>query len=87
MSRPQIRETVYNVIDGERDYQDNLPPTRRRENRQNSVPEYILMIEEYAAKARRAWNDETGDTSALHQVRKIGALAVACMEAHGWPER
>ena len=38
-------------------------------------------------KANEAWSMNAGDEDALDVVRKIGGIAVHCMEDHGAPER
>ena len=86
------RNEVYTAIDGERDYQRErwgdftdlhgrpVPPLNR------SIDEFILYLEEYVLKARSA--SVSGDEAkGLDAVRKVAALAVACMEVHGAPQR
>lgn len=48
-----------------------------------AVGDYILMLEHYAGLARAAWNDNAGNHAALDVVRKVGGIAVKCMEDHG----
>lgn len=89
------RPEVYAAIDGERDYQDrvwaeNNPvnPTHPTDLRPLSIGEDILLIEEYALKARAAWSVESRpEVGALHAIRKIADIAVRCMETHGAPRR
>lgn len=79
------REEVYAAIDGEREYQDagegNAPGDMAQ-----TVPVFILVLERYVAKAKKAWHT-SGDDAALEVVRKVTAVGVACMEQHGAPER
>lgn len=86
MSRSIIREVIYDVIDGERDYQDALPPTRT-DGHPRSVGDYLVMLDEYGRRAKIAWTDNPGDEQALDVVRKIAGIAVHCMEDHGAPRR
>jgi len=76
------RKQVYEVIDSERDYQDS-----KWSGHTHDAGSYILMIEEYAARARAAWVDNNGDQPSLDVVRKIAGIAVRCMEEHGAPKR
>lgn len=80
------RKDVYKLIDGERDYQDALPPSRSDGN-QRSVGDYITMMGHYYNKLLAAWTDNPADEQALDVMRKIGGIAVHCMEDHGAPER
>lgn len=80
------RKEVYKLIDGERDYQDILPETRTDGN-QRSVGDYITMMGYYYNKMVEAWTQNPGDEQALDVMRKIGGIAVHCMEDHGAPAR
>ncbi len=82
------RKEVYKLIDGERDYQDALLPDRREpKGTPHSVGDYLTMLRSYMHKADEAWTYNAGDTAALDVIRKIGAIAIHCMEDHGAPER
>jgi len=76
------RKIVYEVIDGERDYQNNLP-SDRTDNSEKTVGDYLTMLESYRRRASDAWTDNAGTQDALHVIRKIAAIAVRCMEEHG----
>ena len=85
------RDEVYAVIDGERLYQDSLWTV---EEDGQTVPndltigEFILLLEDYVAEARKQWAQEKKpEQRALNVVRKIAAISVNCMEQHGAPER
>jgi len=88
-----LRESVYVAVDSEREYQDHM----WRENAGlvegqpvRTVAEELLMIEEYVARARKAWTDCPRDDEALTltpMFRKIAAIAVRAMENHGAPGR
>lgn len=76
------REKVYKLINGERDYQDTKWTGHKHE-----VGAYILLLEEYAKRAREQWTDSNSDVSALDMIRKVAGIAVHCMEEHGAPSR
>jgi hypothetical protein len=80
------RRKVYELIDGERKYQDSLPPSRT-DGEQRSVGDYLTMLRSYMGKADAAWTDNPGDEQALDVVRKIASIAIRCMEDHGAPPR
>lgn len=80
------RNQVYALIDGERAYQDNLPSSRT-DGRSHTVGDYIVMLEYYLGRAREQWCMNSGDAMALDEIRKVGAIAVKCMEEWGAPER
>lgn len=80
------RNLVYAVIDGERDYQDRLPSSRT-DGKDRTVGDYLTMFRAYLTQAENAWTYNSGDIQALHAIRKLAAIAVQCMEAHGAPPR
>lgn len=77
------RDEVYRAIDGEREFQDNLFPTVKGQNRKFTVGEELLLISQYLNEARTDWTSYDTDTKTLNSVRIIAALAVRCMENHG----
>jgi hypothetical protein len=83
------RSSVYQAIDGERDYQDEMQvgPDGRTDGRDKSVGDHLTLIRVYSAKADAAYSENPGDLPAIHEIRKIAALAVRCMEDHGAPAR
>lgn len=80
------RYQVYDALDGERDYQDSLPPNRT-DGVSRTVGDYLTMLATYLRKAQDEWTNNAGDEQALEQIRKIGDIAVHCMEDHGAPTR
>ena len=74
------REKVYKVIDTEREYQNETWP----EGDNQTIGDFILLIEEYASQARNYWSKEhPPEINALNSIRKIAGIAVRCMECHG----
>jgi hypothetical protein len=80
------REEVYTLIDGERDYQDRLPPSRT-DGSAKSVGDYLTMLRYYLTQAEAKWTSSSGNLGALDNIRKIAGITVKCMEDHGAPER
>jgi hypothetical protein len=78
--RPPNRAVIYDVIDGERDYQDEQWSATDRDL---TPGEFIILFEEYVAKARAAWVKKHGDRAAVDSFRKLAAIAVRAMEMHG----
>lgn len=81
------RMDVYDVIDTEREYQQ----ARWNEHTtvsggKHSVEEWIMYIEDYLSEAKhilsRGARQDT-DKTAMGIMRKVAAMAVACMEEHG----
>ena len=72
------RKHVYIAIDEERDYQ-NL----KWAGHKHEVGAYLTILKVYIDKAAHEWCGESGDAKAKHQIRKIAAIAVACMEENG----
>lgn len=82
------RVEVYAAIDGERDYQNNLPSNRSEDpTRVRMVSEYLTMLDHYVRHAQDAWTTRAGIEVPLHDMRKIAGLAVRCMEEWGAPQR
>lgn len=87
------RSAVYTAIDSEREYQDE----KWRENAglvegqpPRELAGELLMIEEYVARARKAWTDTPREQEAAvvtDIIRKIAGIAVRAMENHGAPGR
>jgi len=72
------REEVYELINKERDYQD------RRHPKDASIPAELVMMQIYLTFALNDW---AWKEDARHQIRKVVALGIRCLENHGCPER
>jgi hypothetical protein len=88
------REQVYKAIDSEREYQNYWDNKRLNGNdnetqmdKDKPVECWVLWMEEYIKKAREEATGDCTKERALHQIRKVAALGVACMESLGAPER
>lgn len=88
---PVARSEVYAAIDSERDFQDKFVIPERGYYPTHTLGEFVLMLNQYAAQAMQKWthhkDSALGDEESLHEVRKVAALAVRCMEQHGAPKR
>jgi hypothetical protein len=76
------RSEVYDAVDGERQYQAKWGDL----DTVNSVGDFLHYIQRYVKLASEAIDPKQNE-NALHNIRKITALGVACMEAHGAPRR
>lgn len=83
------RQDVFKAIDSEREYQDSCwKDDRDGSPNPLSIGEFILLIEDYAARARANFTREKKpEMQALCEIRKIAGIAVNCMEQHGAPLR
>ena len=84
------RAEVYAAIEGERAYQDFLWPQDGQPGFPNplTIGEFVLLLEEYCARARLEWSyEKKPEMRTLGVVRKIAGIAVNCMEQHGAPRR
>lgn len=82
------RQEVFEVIEGERDYQDAVWGPHH--DREHSITEFLVYMRDYVEQALHDCTrlaDEIADPKALDAVRKVAALGVACMEVHGAPKR
>lgn len=79
------RELAYMAIDEERGYQ--IRRWKEDENQHfHSTVEFLVFIREYANNALGAYTyleDDKVKVKNLHSIRKIAAMAVACMEQNG----
>lgn len=76
-----LRKDVYELIDGERNYQDSLPGTYTL----NPGDEVLLLLA-YANKARDAFVATFGDPNerpTLNVLRKCAAICIRAMEHYG----
>lgn len=84
-----VRIGVYRAIDSERVYQDAVwGPTRS--GGVHSPTEFFAFMKSYVDEGIELcsrYADEEGHKQVLNTIRKIGALAVACMEQNGAPVR
>lgn len=88
--RPASRDAIYDVIDGERDYQQAGEGNAARSPNAPTLThgDIILLIERYTHEAREAWiKGEAGNIACLPDIRKIAALAVQGLELYGAPPR
>ncbi len=89
---PETRVAAYLAIDSERDYQDDRWPHGQLADRPEANPltigEFLLLLEEYVARARAEWTAEKKpEEKTLKVIRKCAGIAVNCMEQHGAPHR
>lgn len=73
------REQVFTLIDGEREYQDSLPHHSHDQDVNTPVAAWLLYMEQHLQNAKDNIYFLHPDR-ALEEVRKVAALAVACME-------
>jgi hypothetical protein len=86
-----LRDEVYAAIDTERKYQDerwNIVTTPT--DGQHTVTEWLVYMQDYLTEAVKQVSrqaDPKASQDALHTIRKIAAMGVACMEQNGAPKR
>lgn len=73
------------VIGEERAYQDGKWGTL--EQHPHELGAWLLIMEDIIADARKVYRSKQGDKAALHEVRKLLAVGIACAEQHGLPGR
>jgi hypothetical protein len=82
---PQLRANVYYAIGTERYYQEQK--WGMLEEHPQSVGGYLMLMRTYLTEAEAAWAKADTVEEALHCLRKVLALGVACGEQHGLPKR
>jgi len=87
--RSVTREMTYQVIDGERDYQDDGKGNARPHVPGSSlnIPGSLVIIDKLLLDAKFAWYKPDGVADTLAHLRKIAAVAVQAMEIYGAPAR
>ena len=75
------REAVFGAITEERDHQDRKWGTV--EDHPHEVGSWLTIMDQLLEDAKRAWMSRRGDHGALDEIRKVAAVAVACMDQHG----
>lgn len=84
------RKLIYQIIDGERNYQDNKWTNVNVESGipddEKSVAEWINYMEYHISRAKEAVY-HLNTEAALAEMRKVIALGIRAMEINGCPER
>jgi hypothetical protein len=87
MPNQLTHEEVYDIIDGERWYQDSFLGNARREGQFEGTPltpgEILCCMQKILNDTRDEWYKPGGTVGAQDGVRKIAALAVQYMERYG----
>lgn len=85
------RDQVYALINGERDYQDRKWNADTCTSAGVHTPtEWLVFIEDYLLEAKHVVSreaDQSCHDKVMANIRKIGAMCVACMEQNGAPAR
>lgn len=79
------RQQVYVALDSERNYQD-----RKWSDQQEVAPgidAFAAYVQGYTNELIHSCSHTSSIEERLNFFRKVGALCVACMEAHGAPLR
>ena len=79
------RERVFEAINGERRYQEMK--WGDLVDHPQSVGAYLTLMRVHLTRAENDWADSDGNIEALHCLRKVLAIGVACGEQHGMPCR
>lgn len=85
------RAEVYQVVDGERDYQDkkwgSTASSNQPGNGERTIDEFAAYIQGYTNDLIYVTSHFGDPAQKLDVMRKIAGLCVACAEQHGLPER
>ena len=91
MKTKSTRSEVYSALESERDYQKARWGVSRSSGEEGSgertLDEFALYIHGYADELRRIASTTSDPVKKLNFVRKVGELAVACMQQHGAIQR
>ncbi len=80
------RPLVYAELDRERDYQNQKWGGKTHDS-EHEVAGFLVYMQHYLARAFEKATMIAGTEEALHEMRKVVALGVACFEIHGCPSR
>jgi len=85
------RLSVYELINGERDYQDKRWTSETTtSDGVHSVEEWFVYIEDYVNEAKHILSrkpKQIADQEGMDIMRKVAAMAVCAMEQNGAPAR
>lgn len=91
METKLTREEVYEIIDTERDYQDNLWLNMDgSKHMKHSPEEWLVYIDDYSNEAKHIMSRQCNDVAvpqAMNIIRKIAAMAVCAIQQHGCEKR
>ena len=80
------RQDVYDIIDSERDYQEqkfgNSKSSSRKGSGERTLDEFALYIRGYAEDLAYIGSHSTSKSNKIDAVRKIAGLCVQCLEQH-----
>jgi len=79
------RNQVFYSIHTERMYQERK--YGQLDKHPHEVGGYLTLMQVHLTKAMQNWAGNSNDVSALHEIRKVIGLGVACGEQHGLPNR
>lgn len=79
------QEEALEAVIGERLFQDRKWGTIQERPRE--VGTYLTLMRKILGDAEKAYCESIGDTSALHELRKVLAVGLACLEQYGAPSR
>ena len=77
-----MRAEAFDAINSERDYQ-----ARKWGEVDHEVDAFAAYVQEYTNQLMHVVGTTSDTTAKLAAMRKVAALAVACMEQHGAPKR
>lgn len=78
--RPALRDRVYDVIDGERDYLDESDPA----GGDVTPGEMLMTLEQMVRAAQMQWSTEPeGRVVTINNLRRIASVAVRALEKFG----
>lgn len=79
---PLTRDQVFQLINGERSYQNEQAEQWNHQGAP-SIEAELLMLEHYISDARQAWVQTSHSRGTLDNIRKIAGIAVRALEHHG----
>lgn len=75
---------IFDIIDDELEYQASISNTDGVPKR---VGEYLTLLRYGLSCAEMRWSTCAGSELALHELRKLGAILLKCLDEHGVPKR
>jgi hypothetical protein len=83
----KLSEEVIGAINSEFHYQSLLQESGRADAVDHGVTGQLVCLRVYLRKAEAAWTLKAGDEPALHEIRKIAAIALRALQTYGCPQR
>lgn len=83
----RVTSEVLSAINGELAYTETLQDIGRADAEDYGVEGQLITLATYTRRAQDAWTNNATNSPALHELRKIAAIAIRALVLGGCPRR